>query len=161
MSAPFQRPEHNEYYMRLAFAVRERANCKGSRVGAVLVLEDRVISTGYNGTPQGMPNCEDDDGCVRCAKRENFGSGNAYDVCICVCIEVQGAEVYTTMAPCFGCAKGMLQAHVEKVYFLHDWVPTDPELAKQYAMIVERLRVERIDIEDQNAAWARGGKRAA
>ena len=80
MSAPFQRPERNEYYMRLAFAVRERANCKGSRVGAVLVLEDRVISTGYNGTPQGMPNCEDDDGCVRCAKREHFGSGNAYDV---------------------------------------------------------------------------------
>lgn len=45
------RPAHDAYYMNIAFAVRERSNCLGSRVGAVLVFENLIISTGYKGGP--------------------------------------------------------------------------------------------------------------
>ncbi len=58
-------PGNDEYYMGIAFAVRERANCLGNRVGAVIVKGNRVISTGYNGVPEGMTNCLDG-GCLRC-----------------------------------------------------------------------------------------------
>lgn len=168
----FRRPDRKQYYMNLALAVRERANCRGSRVGAVLVLEDRVISTGYNGVPQEMTNC-DEGGCERCANRgAKFPSGTAYDICICVHAEqnalltaarfgigVQDAILYSTMKPCFGCAKELLQAHVKEVYYLHEWTPK-PELETEYKKILGAFeRVERIDIHDQHAEWARGGER--
>ena len=74
----------DEYYMNIAFAVREKANCSGNRVGAVIVKDNRVISTGYNGVPEGMPNCSDG-GCLRCRNTDGmFPSGSGYDLCICV-----------------------------------------------------------------------------
>ena len=54
----------DDYYMGIAMAVRRKANCMGRRVGAVIVKRNRIISTGYNGTPEGMANCLDG-GCVR------------------------------------------------------------------------------------------------
>lgn len=58
----------DEYYMGIAMAVRKRADCLGRKVGAVLVKENRVISTGYNGTPDGVENCTNG-GCVRCKRK--------------------------------------------------------------------------------------------
>ena len=72
-------------------------------MGAVLVVDDRVISTGYNGTPEGMINCSDG-GCWRCFDRESFAPGAGYDVCICVhaeqnaCWEPLGLESEQTAA---------------------------------------------------------------
>ena len=50
--ATTQRPDRDRYYMGIACAIRKRANCLGKKVGAVLVLEDRMIAAGYNGTPE-------------------------------------------------------------------------------------------------------------
>src|SRR5713101_7132055 len=77
------RPDQHEYFMGIAMAVRKRANCLGSRIGAVIVVKGRIVSTGYNGTPENMPNCLDG-GCYRCANRDKFQSGTGYDLCICV-----------------------------------------------------------------------------
>lgn len=79
------RPSKQEYFLLLALAARTRADCLGRMVGAVVVREDRVISTGYNGTPIGMPNCSEG-GCHRCANRESEAdpAGRGYDLCICV-----------------------------------------------------------------------------
>ena len=63
--------KRQNYYMNIAIAVRENANCKGRKVGAVIVRDNRIISTGYNGTPEGFTNCMDG-GCVRCGKREEY-----------------------------------------------------------------------------------------
>src|SRR2546425_6078070 len=102
------RPEREEYLMRIALEVRSRANCMGTRVGALLAIDDRVVATGYNGTPEGMRNC-DEGGCHRCAHRDEYPSGSAYDVCICVHAEqnalltaarigipIRGATLYST-----------------------------------------------------------------
>src|SRR5919108_2045418 len=129
-SAVDARENRNKYFMNIALAVRLRANCKGNRVGAVIALNNRIISTGYNGTPENMLNCLDG-GCYRCANRDKtYKSGEAYDLCICVHAEqnavlaaarfgiaIAGSTVYTTLRPCFGCAKEMLQAQVRAVYY--------------------------------------------
>ena len=144
------RPDSNEYYMYIALAVRRRANCHGRKVGAVLVLEDRIIATGYNGTPENMKNC-DEDGCDRCANPETYKSGTGYDYCICVHAEqnalltsarfgnkVQGAVMYSTMRPCFNCTKEILQVRVEAVYYLHNWIPPEAQ-SREYEIIQARI----------------------
>lgn len=100
-------------------------------VGAVLVRDNRVISTGYNGTPEGWDNCTDGGACPRCDDREGFGgSGNGYDKCICVHAEmnaiaaaarygmpIDGCVAYVTNEPCLTCAKELVQAGVVGVYY--------------------------------------------
>jgi hypothetical protein len=56
MSEKLHRPNRDHYFMGIAIAVRERAGCKGQKVGAVIVIEDRIVPTGYNGTPEKMVN---------------------------------------------------------------------------------------------------------
>src|ERR1700687_6007234 len=75
--------DRDRCYMNIAIAVRKKANCLGRRVGAIIVKENRIISTGYNGTPEDVKNCLEG-GCVRCRNRETFKPSVGYDVCICV-----------------------------------------------------------------------------
>jgi dCMP deaminase len=164
------RPDTPEYFMGIAIAVRERANCLGSRVGAVLAIQDRVVATGYNGTPEGMTNC-DEGGCQRCANRGKvYPSGTGYDICICVHAEqnallsaarfgnaVQGAVLYSTMRPCFGCTKELLQAKVDSVYYLHDWAPPEGRLQEEYKRLQDEFSAMRqIEMNDRRADWAHG-----
>lgn len=162
----------HEYFMGIAMSVRQRANCRGNRVGAIAVREGRIISTGYNGTPHGMTNCTDG-GCRRCLHREKYPSGTAYDLCICVHgeqnvllsaarfgIALAGSTLYTTMRPCFGCLKEMLQARVERIVYLHDWVYPDPEVNREYRHIQSQFKkVIRLDIVDPQADWAVSSRR--
>lgn len=168
-------PEPDDYYMGIALAVRRRANCKGSRVGAIIVKNNRIISTGYNGVPEGMKNCLED-GCLRCTNpKKRFPSGKGYDLCICVHAEqnallaatrfgiaVEGAHLYTTMQPCYGCAKELLQAHISRVFYIHSWVPKDDdnqemdmEMKKEYKKIIGKLHISQLDhFKDPGEQWA-------
>lgn len=83
---------------------------------------------------------------------EDFPSGTGYDLCICVHAEqnalltaarfgtpVEGAVLYSTVRPCFGCTKEALQAHVDAIYYLHDWRHPDEKVASQYERIQARF----------------------
>lgn len=168
MEQAIVRPDMHRYFMGIALAVRARADCTGNRVGAVVVVDRRIVSTGYNGTPSHMTNCSDG-GCHRCANRDQYPSGVGYDLCICVHAEqnailaaarfgiaIQGSSVYTTMRPCFGCTKEMLQAGVRSVYYLHDWAHPDPDRQAQYALLQSRFEdgIRRLEMVDPDTAWA-------
>jgi dCMP deaminase len=166
-------PETDTYYMGLAYAVRAKANCTGNRVGAVLVLRNRVISTGYNGVPAGMRNCLEG-GCLRCRNPGGkYPSGTAYDLCICVHAEqnvlisaarfgiaVEGATLYTTMQPCFGCAKELKQAAIERIVYKHLWTPSDadPEMdlmkKGEHDKLMSAFDVKTLKIQDPDELWA-------
>jgi dCMP deaminase len=158
----------HSYYMGIAIAVRKNANCLGRKVGAVLVKENRIVATGYNGTPEGVPNCVDG-GCVRCRKRDHYRSSAGYDVCICVHAEqnavitaarfgisVEGATAYTTMRPCFDCTKTLLQAKIRGIVYLHNWTHPDPDLADQYELLQARFpeKVQQFTMPDPDFEWA-------
>jgi dCMP deaminase len=153
--------------MSIARTVATRANCTGSRVGAVLVADNRIIATGFNGTPAGFPNCLDG-GCVRCRDRALFKAGRIdemadrslaegpkqLDICICVHAEANavlaaaragtrtdGAGLYATHKPCFTCLKEAVQAGVERVVYLNDYIAGDKEsYLAQYELLAEHLR---------------------
>jgi dCMP deaminase len=163
-----KRPPMPEYFMRIALEVRERANCVGNKVGAVLVREERIISTGYNGVPEKVENCLEG-GCEHCARRSEFGSGKGYDLCICVHaeenalltaarfgIQVEGAEMYTTLQPCFNCLKEMVQVRIAAMCYLHQWPPPEPVFQRQYDVLQSRIRdgVKHLTIPDPKADWA-------
>lgn len=147
----------DEYYLGIAIAVAGRAECRGMKVGAVIVVRDRVVSTGYNGTPEGMKNCSDG-GCVRCAMRDSFGSGAGYDKCICVHAEanslltaarfgisVDGETAYVTHQPCFSCSKELLQAGISRLVYVVGLPAQDPnptleaDLRNQQQLLMDRL----------------------
>jgi dCMP deaminase len=168
------RPGAHDYFMGIAMAVRRRADCLGNRVGAVIVLDRRIVSTGYNGTPESMPNCTEG-GCHRCAHREQYPSGAGYDLCICVHAEqnallaaarfgiaVEGSTVYTTMRPCFGCTKELLQAKVAAVYYLHDWAHPESDKQAEYERLQARFPdgIRRLDVPDPDADWAVSKRRS-
>ncbi len=154
--------------MGIALAVRARANCRGTRVGAVIVRDDRIVSTGYNGTAEGAPNCEEG-GCDRCANRGGrYASGEAYDLCICVHAEqnailsaarfgtpVEGTDMYTTVRPCFNCTKELVQVKVRSVRYLYDWQHPRDDVRDEYTRLQGRIElVEQVDVTDKDAVWA-------
>ncbi|HYX84256.1 MAG TPA: dCMP deaminase family protein [Gaiellales bacterium] len=153
------RPTPEQYFMLLAVATRERAACLGRHVGAILVSDQRIIATGYNGTPTGFPNC-DEGGCHRCANPGDYQPGQGYDVCICVHAEqnallqaaklgysVQGAHMYSTLRPCFGCLKEAYQAGVGAVRYLNPWTPADPAEAAAYDDLLAELHRRGVAVE--------------
>jgi dCMP deaminase len=174
MSEAAPRPNMDEYLMGIAMAVRKRANCVGNRVGALIAKDRRIVSTGYNGTPRNLPNCLEG-GCLRCANRASHPPGTSYDLCICVHAEqnallaaarfgiaVEGGDLYTTMQPCFSCMKEMLQAGIQRVFYLHEWKHPDAAYRAEYEKLQSHFLqgVRRLEMVDPEAEWAVSTRRA-
>jgi dCMP deaminase len=161
----------DEYYMGIAIAVSKRANCLGRKVGAVLVKENRIISTGYNGTPENVKNCIDG-GCVRCTKKREYSPAN-YDICICVHAEqnsivtaarfgiaIAGSTAYSTLQPCFNCTKEMLQAGVCRVVYREELGSEhkDPDVHQMYVDLQNKFPdgICKLPMDDSDSDWANG-----
>jgi dCMP deaminase len=146
------RPPWDEYFMNIAHAAATRANCIKRKVGAILVVDRRIISTGYNGTPRGTRNCNEG-GCPRCAGAATAGS--RLDECLCSHAEenaltqaayhgvaVRGATIYTTLCPCLMCSKMIINAGVAEV--VHDAAyamdQTSADLLRQAGVKIRSLR---------------------
>lgn len=155
--------QRHDFYMRLALVMESGAKCLGSQVGAVIVRDNRVLGSGYNGTPAGYPNCtEAERGCRRCALRREQGeaglSGRLYDICLCVHAEqnaiataarfglaIDGGVVYTTLQPCFNCLKEIMQVRLRGVIFRREWQAGHPDygwVATEYGRLVDHYRVQ-------------------
>jgi dCMP deaminase len=155
--------QRHDFYMRLALVVESGAKCLGSHVGAVIVRDNRVLGSGYNGTPAGYPNCtEFERGCRRCALRieePDAGAriaGKLYDICLCVHAEqnailtaarfgmaIDGAVLYTTLQPCFNCLKEIMQTRIQGVVFRREWEARHPDygwVAAEYERLVAHYR---------------------
>lgn len=122
-----QRPNWDDYYIKIAWEVSSRANCLRRPVGALIVVDRRIVSTGYNGTPFGVKNCNEG-GCPRCASAA--GRHEGYDWCLCVHAEqnaitlaarqgtaTDNANLYVTLRPCFGCLKEAIQAGISEIVY--------------------------------------------
>jgi len=119
------RPDWDHYFMKLAHVVKERSNCMKRSVGAIIVANNRIISTGYNGAPGKLSNCYEG-GCERC--NSNKPQGTCLDECNCIHAEensvlecgvhrAKGATIYTTLAPCRWCTKVIIQAGIVRVVY--------------------------------------------
>ena len=122
-----ERPSNDEYFMEMAQLVSSRSTCLRRKVGAVIVKETRVLSTGYNGSPKGTKHCEEL-GCIRV--KMNVPSGTRHELCRGVHavqnavtqaayfgVSVDGATIYTTTYPCSMCAKILINAGIKEIIY--------------------------------------------
>ena len=121
------RPSWHTYFMGIADLVATRSTCLRRKVGAVLVKDKRILTSGYNGAPSGIAHCIET-GCLR--DRLNVPSGEKHELCRGVHAEqnaiiqaanhgitVKGSILYCTNQPCSICAKMIINASIEKVYY--------------------------------------------
>ena len=127
LEVSFSRPSWDQYFMDIAKQVAARSNCMKRQVAAVIVSERRIISTGYNGTPRGVKNCNEG-GCPRC---NGFSeSGRNLEECLCSHgeenaivqasyhgIAIRDATLYTTYSPCLICSKMIINAGIRRVVY--------------------------------------------
>jgi dCMP deaminase len=132
------RPDIDTYFMKMAELVATRSTCLRRQVGAVIVKEKRVLTTGYNGAPRGLKHCEEV-GCVRA--QNHIESGTRHELCRGVHAEqnaviqaayfgvsIKGATIYTTNFPCVLCAKILVNAGIEEVVYKDEYID---ELSKK------------------------------
>jgi dCMP deaminase len=122
------RPSWDAYFMEIARLVSTRSTCRRRAVGAVLVKDKRVLSTGYNGAPSGLSHCLEI-GCLR--QQLNVPSGERHELCRGLHAEqnaiiqaayhgvsIREATLYCTNLPCTICAKMLINAGVKEIVHL-------------------------------------------
>lgn len=125
------RPTWDEYFMSITEAVAQRSTCLRRKVGAVLVRDKRILTTGYNGAPTGFSHCLEA-GCLR--QKMGIKSGERQELCRGLHAEqnalvqaalhgvsVRGAVLYTTLEPCITCTKMLVNARVQEVVYQEEY----------------------------------------
>ncbi len=124
-----KRPSWDQYFLKVAMLVSERATCPRMHCGCVLVRDKRILSTGYNGSIPGGEHCEDvgcwivDNHCIRTIHAEM----NAILQCSIHGVSTQGATAYVTNMPCTNCAKALVGAGIKEVVIFSDYHDTQAE----------------------------------
>ncbi|MCE5201488.1 MAG: cytidine/deoxycytidylate deaminase family protein [Synergistaceae bacterium] len=127
-----QRPDWDSYFLLIAKVVASRSTCLRRKVGAVLVRDKQILSTGYNGAPKGISHCEDV-GCMR--EKLNIPSGERHEICrgshaeinaiaqaASAGVATQGCWLYCTHEPCVYCTKALINAGCERVVYLYPYL---------------------------------------
>ena len=119
MSEASPRASWDQYFMNIALVVATRSTCPRKYVGAVLVRNRTILSTGYNGSIRGMPHCSDvghmmeDNHCVATIHAE----ANAIIQAARNGVVIEGADVYVTASPCWNCFKQIANAGVRRIVY--------------------------------------------
>ncbi|MDP8231836.1 MAG: cytidine/deoxycytidylate deaminase family protein [Candidatus Zophobacter franzmannii] len=147
------RPYWQQYFMKMAYLCAERSTCTRRAVGAVIVRNNQILSTGYNGAPKGVRHCSIT-GCLR--EQMNIPSGQRHEMCRGVHAEqnaiiqaavngssIKGGELYCTNQPCSICAKIIINSEIKKVYIAE---PYNDKLAEEM-MREAGVELIKVDVE--------------
>jgi len=143
------RPSYDEYFMEMAYVVAKRSTCLRRKVGAILVKEKHILSTGYNGAPKGLKHCSET-GCLR--QDQNIPSGERHELCrglhaeqnaiiqaAVFGVSIKGSVLYCTNTPCVVCVKMLINAGITEIIYAGEY----PDgLAKQM-MSESTLKIKR------------------
>ncbi len=140
----------DEYFIEIAETVAKRSTCLHREVGAVLVREKHIISTGYNGAPSGLQHCEEV-GCLR--EKNSIPSGERHELCRGVHAEAnaiiqaalhgistEDSSMYCTHQPCVLCTKLIINAKIKEVVYKEPYPDTlSIELMRQAKITLRQL----------------------
>lgn len=138
------RKSWQEYFMDITKIVASRSTCDRAMVGCLIVNDDnRIVSSGYNGSISGNPHCDDightmrDGHCIATIHAEM----NAILYCAREGISIQDCSVYVTHFPCLNCTKALIQAGIKHIYYMDDYRVDDyaVELLKKNKIPFEKI----------------------
>lgn len=125
------RPDWDQYFLQIAQVVAKRSTCLRRQIGAVIVRDRRILTTGYNGAPSGLAHCVDS-GCLR--DELGIPSGTRTELCRALHSEMnaiiqaaqhgvstKGATLYCTHQPCSVCARMLINAGICRVVYIGDY----------------------------------------
>lgn len=137
------RPDWNEYFMAIAKIISTRSTCSSRPVGCVVVRDNRILVSGYNGAPPKQPHCTDRNRGreIFCARRINqvpdelkleycpsvHAEENALRLAEQLQVDVSSAAVYTTLSPCIRCLERLRAKGISEVYYELAYKSVDPE----------------------------------
>lgn len=150
----------DEYFMKLAWLVAERSTCERHHVGAVIVRDKRILTTGYNGAASGTKDCLEL-GCLR--NQLNIPSGTRHEICRAIHAEqnaiiqagthginIQGGTLYCTHSPCILCAKMIANAKIKRVVMSIKYPDeTFHELFKETGILFETMEIPNLTISQK------------
>lgn len=157
------RPNWNEYFMILAKIAATRSTCLSRPTGAIIVKDKQVIATGYNGSMPNAMHCSDDGACFR--RKVGANDLHKYDNCRSVHAEanaiaqaskkgisVDGAEIYTTLHPCYVCTKLMVSSGIKKVHYEFEYKFSDGSQDKLWEEALAEAGIEAEQVNLSNVA---------
>ena len=145
-----KRPGWDEYFIKIADLVATRSNCESRKVGAVITVDNQIVSTGYNGAPKGLHHCVDAGGCLR--KLNKIESGTRQEICRAVHAEqnaiisaavkgvsIKGGTIYTNTYPCSICTRMLINAEIKRIVYDSDYSdPLSKEMLEESGIEVVR-----------------------
>lgn len=150
-----QRPDWDTYFLKITQLIAQRSTCMRRHVGAIIVKDRRILATGYNGAPIGVPHCfQTPGGCLR--ESQNIPSGQRQELCrglhaeqnailqaAAFGVSLKDSELYCTHQPCITCAKMLINAGIKRVVFLGSY-PDDLslEMLKEGKITLERIEID-------------------
>jgi|SRR5208337_4018400 len=148
------RPSWDEYFMEITRLVVSRSTCLRRQVGAVIVKDKKILATGYNGAPSGLPHCLE----VSCLREEmGIPSGERHELCRGLHAEqnaiiqaayygvsINGATLYCTNLPCIICTKMLINAGIARVVYEQGYAdPLSAQMWEGSKVIVEQFQPEK------------------
>ena len=129
---PGKRPTWDEYFIAITKEVATRSTCLRRKVGAIIVKDKRILTTGYNGAPKGVKSCLELGKCLR--QELGVPSGQRHEICRALHAEqnaiiqaayygvkIEGSDIYSTTQPCVLCAKMLINAGIKKIYYYEEY----------------------------------------
>ena len=154
-TTPYVRPTWDEYFMNIAKMVGTRATCDRGRAGTVTVKNKRMLTTGYVGSPVGRASCDEaghemhtviheDSSQTQHCIRTTHSEQNAIVQAARVGVSLEGATLYTHMAPCYVCAKMIINVGIVRVVCAKDYhgASRSKEILREACVTLEILSGE-------------------
>ena len=149
-----KRPSWDEYFLRITREVAQRSTCLRRQVGALLVMDKHILTTGYNGAPSGLQHCLEI-GCLR--EQLKVSPGERHELCRGLHaemnallqaanygIKISGATLYSTTYPCSLCAKMLINAGITRIVTLTDY----PDALAKEILSMANIKVEIVKLEN-------------
>ena len=147
------RPNWHQYFMEMAFLAAKRSTCLRRKVGAVIVRNNQILSSGYNGAPKNITHCSET-GCLR--EQMNVPSGERHELCRGVHAEqnsiiqaavngssIAGAVLYCTNQPCIICSKLLINSEIRTIYISE----TYPDKLAQKMLKEAGININLVDVK--------------
>jgi len=118
------------FFLKTAYLLGQESKCVSKKVGALIVKDKRIISTGYNGTPPGYENCDMHFNSNDFNRDEHHAWSKLYEIhaemnCIAYAakndIGINDSEIYCILQPCYDCLKNMIAAGIKKIYYVYSY----------------------------------------